>query len=128
MLHTSLSSTFKLWIRTLKIAKSLPPSPPPPLPNEGHASCCASRSFLLLLYAWGEPYLVSGERCRPFRAHVVIATDLVGAAKKRSIIPRLDIECSFFGNTFLWSCTWSCALIVIGVRFGRLSAIQGLPN
>ena len=51
--------------------------------------------LLLLLYAWGEPYLVSGERCRSFRAHVVIATDLVGAQETLHLRSRLISNADF---------------------------------
>ena len=104
--------------------------PPPLLSHQGHASCCASRSFFFspVFCMHGESHIWSaeGERCRPFRAHVVIATHLVGAPPRiaQSTLPSIlgavilkALSCAFW--------TWSCALIVRGVRSGLLSAVQG---
>ena len=108
-------------------------SPPPLLSHQGHASCCAARSFFFFFFSpvfsmHGESHIWSaeGERCRPFRAHVVIATHLVGAPPRiaQSTLPSiLDAVVLTRLSRAIW--TWSCALIVIGVRSGLLSAVQG---
>ena len=78
---------------------------PPLLSHQGHASCCAARSFFFFspifsMHWESHIWSAEGERCRPFRAHVVIATHLVGApSKKRPINPSLDIGCSHLDKT-----------------------------
>ena len=96
------------WVQTLRSAIGLQASPPPLLSHQGHASCCAARSFFFFFFSpvfsmHGESHIWSaeGERCRPFRAHVVIATHLVGAPfKNRPVNPSLDIGCSYLEKTF----------------------------
>ena len=89
-----------------QLDSSLPP--PPLLSHQGHASCCAARSFFFFFSSvfcmHGESHIWSaeGERCRPFRAHVVIATHLVGALQESPNQPfPLDIGCSHLDKTFM---------------------------
>ena len=95
------------WTRTLRSAIGLQAPPPPLLSHQGHASCCAARSFFFsvlprLQYAWGEPYLVSGGRkvSAISRPRGNCDQSGRGPSKNRPINPSLDIGCRYLDSTF----------------------------